>query len=191
MCSSIMRMVSLALFSVFLVVGCAEPGTRGPLADRPSFNGCIPIPAGGQLFINSLTLDPNEAEGSQEMTIEAVRSSHSGKGVLEASAVLVSAEEFTPGFLVPSGDAFFEGLEFTELPAIYSPEGGVVAVGVLVQFEDDVVADGSEPVLTTTGVEYRVESLGTFAAESHRSVWLTSESVESDGFCAAYEEATR
>lgn len=187
--SSIIRMALLAV-SVFLLVGCAEPRTGGPLADRPSFNGCIPVPAGGQLFINSITIDPTEAEGRLEMTIETVRTSHSDNGVLEVRGVFASAEDFIPGFLVPSGDDFFDGLEFTELPALYSPEDGVVAVGVLVRFRDDITADGSEPVVTTDGVDYKIEGLGAFATESHRSVWLTRESVESNDFCAAYGEAT-
>lgn len=181
--------IAILAVSTILLAGCAQPRTDGPIADRPSFNGCIPVPAGGQLFINSVTIDPADAEGGQEMTIDVVRDSQRREGVIEVTPVLASADDFIPGFLVPSGDPFFEGLEFTRFPASFTPEDGIVSVGVLVQFADDVSADGSEPVIVTDGIEYTIEDLGTFVLESRRSVWLTREPVESDEFCAAFHQA--
>ena len=183
--------IAILAVSALFLMGCAQPRTDGPLADRPSFDGCIPVPADGQLFISSFTIDPNNPEGESSLTIESVSYTSLTDEVLQATPVLASIEDVVPGWLAPSGEATFESLGFTELPASYDPEGGIVAVGLLVQFADGITADEAAPVLTADSFQYSIDGLGAFITESHRSVWLTREPVESEGFCAAFNAANQ
>ena len=82
--------------------------------------------------------------------------------VLQATPVLASIEDVVPGWLAPSDEATFESLGFTELPASYDPEGGIVAVGLLVQFADGITADEAAPVLTADSFQYSIDGLGAF-----------------------------
>jgi len=183
--------IAILTISALFLIGCAQPRTDGPLADRPSFDGCIPVPADGQLFISSFTIDPNNPDGDSELTIESVNYTSLTDEVLQVTPVLASIEDVVPGWIAPSGEATFESLGFTELPVSYDPEGGIVAVGLLVQLAGDITSDEATPVLTADSFQYNIEGVGTFITESHRSVWLTREPVESESFCAAFNAANQ
>lgn len=176
------------------VAGCSQTPSPGPLGEitafqnRPEFRGCTPYVAEGPIFLNSMLVEPDPLQ-PQEIIFQAVDVTL-GEHVDSAESVMISHPELAAGFLLGPNEVWYDEFEVTPLPARYTADMGLVAVGVLIHSPIDAPENSVEPSIVTEGVTYTISGTDElYRIPSLRTVWLTRSPVDSELFCDGFNRA--